>query len=202
MSASAKDHLYRMVIVEVQQYLTKPNHCIWPIRTHYTFVSTNKQFAPKWRRPCHGTAAFNYYHPIYMILGHHLHCLSLTTLRYIGHQIRTNVLQLLEIERRNIISFVPWSSNIYCQQKLHKNLKLLASAIRNQENLISGEKERPVELSRDLITLSKNIDLSDLLNHGMKRNFVGKSIKKNLFLQLPSEICYFCYLFYKLHKQS
>ena len=23
-----KDHLYRMVIVEVQQYLTKPNHCI------------------------------------------------------------------------------------------------------------------------------------------------------------------------------
>ena len=26
--------------------MTKPNHCIWPIRTHYTFVSTNKQFAP------------------------------------------------------------------------------------------------------------------------------------------------------------
>ena len=23
-----KDHLYRMVLVEVQQYLTKPNHCI------------------------------------------------------------------------------------------------------------------------------------------------------------------------------
>ena len=106
-------------------------------------------------------------------------------------------------DRRNIISFVPWSSNIYCQQKLHKNLKLLASAIRNQENLISGEKERPVELSRDLITLSKNIDLSDLLNHGMKRNFVGNSIKKRKsFLRLPSEICYFCYLFYKLHKQS
>ena len=21
--------------------MTKPNHCIWPIRTHYTFVSTN-----------------------------------------------------------------------------------------------------------------------------------------------------------------
>ena len=41
-----KDHVYRMVIVEVQQYLTKPNHCIWPIRTHYTFVSTNEQFAP------------------------------------------------------------------------------------------------------------------------------------------------------------
>ena len=57
-------------------------------------------------------------------------------------------------------------------------MKLLASAIRNQENLISGEKERPVELSRDLITLSKNIDLSDLLNHGMKSNFVGNSIKK------------------------
>ena len=36
-----KDHLYRMAIVEVQQYLTKPNHCIWPIRTHYTFASTN-----------------------------------------------------------------------------------------------------------------------------------------------------------------
>ena len=36
-----KDHVYRMVIVEVQQYLTKPNHCIWPIKTHYTFVSTN-----------------------------------------------------------------------------------------------------------------------------------------------------------------
>ena len=30
-----------MVKVKVQQYLTKPNHCIWPIRTHYTFVSTN-----------------------------------------------------------------------------------------------------------------------------------------------------------------
>ena len=42
---NSKDHLYRMVIVEVQQYLTKPNHCIWPIRTHYTFVSTNEQFA-------------------------------------------------------------------------------------------------------------------------------------------------------------
>ena len=26
--------------------MTKPNHCIWPIRTHYTFVSTNQQFAP------------------------------------------------------------------------------------------------------------------------------------------------------------
>ena len=26
--------------------MTKPNHCIWPIRTHYTFVSTNEQFAP------------------------------------------------------------------------------------------------------------------------------------------------------------
>ena len=64
-----KDHVYRMAIVEVQQYLTKPNHCIWPIRTHYTFVSTNEQFAPEWRRPCHGTAAFNYYHPIYMILA-------------------------------------------------------------------------------------------------------------------------------------
>ena len=37
---------YRMVIVEAQQYLTKPNHCIWPIRTHYTFLSTNEQFAP------------------------------------------------------------------------------------------------------------------------------------------------------------
>ena len=24
-------------------------------------------FAPNERRPCHGTAAFNYYHPIYMI---------------------------------------------------------------------------------------------------------------------------------------
>ena len=36
-----KDHIYRMVKVKVQQYLTKPNHCIWPIRTHYTFVSTN-----------------------------------------------------------------------------------------------------------------------------------------------------------------
>ena len=42
----SKDHLYRMVKVQVQQYLTKPNHCIWPIRTHYTFVSTNEQFAP------------------------------------------------------------------------------------------------------------------------------------------------------------
>ena len=42
----SKDHVYRMVIVEVKQYLTKPNHCIWPIRTHYTFVSTNEQFAP------------------------------------------------------------------------------------------------------------------------------------------------------------
>ena len=29
-----KDHLYRMVKEQVQQYLTKPNHCIWPIRTH------------------------------------------------------------------------------------------------------------------------------------------------------------------------
>ena len=37
----SKDHVYRMVIVEVKQYLTKPNHCIWPIRAHYTFVSTN-----------------------------------------------------------------------------------------------------------------------------------------------------------------
>ena len=36
-----KDHVYRMVKEQVQQYLTKPNHCIWPIRTHYTFVSTN-----------------------------------------------------------------------------------------------------------------------------------------------------------------
>ena len=36
-----KDHIYRMVKVKVQQYLTKPNQCIWPIRTHYTFVSTN-----------------------------------------------------------------------------------------------------------------------------------------------------------------
>ena len=27
-SSQIKDHLYRMVIVEVQQYLTKPNHCI------------------------------------------------------------------------------------------------------------------------------------------------------------------------------
>ena len=26
--------------------MTKRNHCIWPIRTHYTFVSTNEQFAP------------------------------------------------------------------------------------------------------------------------------------------------------------
>ena len=26
--------------------MTKPNHCIWPIRTHYTFVSTDEQFAP------------------------------------------------------------------------------------------------------------------------------------------------------------
>ena len=41
-----KDHVYRMVKDMVQQYLTKPNHCIWPIRTHYTFVSTNEQFAP------------------------------------------------------------------------------------------------------------------------------------------------------------
>ena len=62
------DYIYRMVKVQVQQYLTKPNHCIWKIRTHYTFVSTNEQFAPEWRWPCHGTAAFNYYHPIYMIL--------------------------------------------------------------------------------------------------------------------------------------
>ena len=46
MSIITNDHIYRMVIVEVQQYLTKPNHCIWPIRTHYTFVSTNEQFAP------------------------------------------------------------------------------------------------------------------------------------------------------------
>ena len=68
-SLQIKDHVYRMVIVEVQQYLTKPNHCIWPIRTHYTLVSTNEQFAPKWRRPGQGTAAFNYYHPIYMILA-------------------------------------------------------------------------------------------------------------------------------------
>ena len=43
---SLKDHIYRMVKEQVQQYLTKPNHCIWPIRTHYTFVSTNEQFAP------------------------------------------------------------------------------------------------------------------------------------------------------------
>ena len=42
LSSHTKDHVYRMVIVEVQQYLTKPNHCIWPIRTHYTFVSTNE----------------------------------------------------------------------------------------------------------------------------------------------------------------
>ena len=41
-----KDYIYRMVKVQVQQYLTKPNHCIWPIRTHYTFVSTNEQSAP------------------------------------------------------------------------------------------------------------------------------------------------------------
>ena len=41
-----KDHIYRMVKEQVQQYLTKPNHCIRPIRTHYTFVSTNEQFAP------------------------------------------------------------------------------------------------------------------------------------------------------------
>ena len=41
-----KDHIYRMVKAQVQQYLTKPNHCIWPIRAHYTFVSTNEQFAP------------------------------------------------------------------------------------------------------------------------------------------------------------
>ena len=40
------DHIYRMVKVQVQQYWTKPNYCIWPIRTHYTFVSTNEQFAP------------------------------------------------------------------------------------------------------------------------------------------------------------
>ena len=51
MNASArfillKDHLYRMVKEQVQQYLSKPNHCIWPIRTHYTFVLTNEQFAP------------------------------------------------------------------------------------------------------------------------------------------------------------
>ena len=45
-TVSCKDHVYRIEIVEVQQYLTKPNHCIWPIRTHYTFVSTNEQFAP------------------------------------------------------------------------------------------------------------------------------------------------------------
>ena len=68
LSIWTKDYIYRMVKGKVQQYLTKPNHCIWPIRTHYTFVSTNEQFAPKWRRPYHGTAAFNYYHPIYMIL--------------------------------------------------------------------------------------------------------------------------------------
>ena len=58
-----------MVKVKVQQYLTKPKHCIWPIRTRNTFVSTNEQFAPEWRQPCHGTAAFNYYHPIYMMPG-------------------------------------------------------------------------------------------------------------------------------------
>ena len=42
----SKDHIYRMIKRKVQQYLTKPNHCIWPIRTHYTFLSTNEQFAP------------------------------------------------------------------------------------------------------------------------------------------------------------
>ena len=45
-SVAAKDHLYWMVKEQVQQYFTKPNHCIWPIRTHYTFVSDNEQFAP------------------------------------------------------------------------------------------------------------------------------------------------------------
>ena len=43
---TVKDYTYRMVKVQIQQYLTKPNHCIWPIRTDYTFVSTNEQFAP------------------------------------------------------------------------------------------------------------------------------------------------------------
>ena len=33
---TVKDYIYRMVKVQVQQYFTKPNHCIWPIRTHYT----------------------------------------------------------------------------------------------------------------------------------------------------------------------
>ena len=45
-SQQPKDYIYRMVKVQVQQYLTKQNNCIWPIRTHYTSVSTNEQFAP------------------------------------------------------------------------------------------------------------------------------------------------------------
>ena len=40
-----KDHIYRMV-KERYSNIWPANHCIWSIRTHYTFVSTNKQFAP------------------------------------------------------------------------------------------------------------------------------------------------------------
>ena len=40
----SNDHIYRMV--KESNSNIWPNHCIWPIRTHYTFVSTNEQFAP------------------------------------------------------------------------------------------------------------------------------------------------------------
>ena len=81
--------------------MTKPNHCIWIIRTHYTFVSTNEQFAPKWRRPCQGTAAFNYYHPIYMILESIWRYSILSYLYLILHLYFTNILiRLGEIKNK------------------------------------------------------------------------------------------------------
>ena len=36
------DHIYRLV----KESNSNIQHCIWPIRSHYTFVSTNEQFAP------------------------------------------------------------------------------------------------------------------------------------------------------------
>ena len=38
----SNDHIYGMV----KESNSNIQHCIWPIRTHYTFVSANEQLAP------------------------------------------------------------------------------------------------------------------------------------------------------------